>query len=71
MFRHSAISAIYRIGRNTTIPNVNSSNNKFYFDKDNKEIVIPGESYKLHDINKYLKRAISKRYHEKEDASQR
>jgi len=24
-----------------TIPNVNSSNNKFYFHKDNKEIVIP------------------------------
>jgi len=23
-----------------TIPNVNSSNNKFYFDKDDKEIVI-------------------------------
>jgi len=41
-----------------TIPNVNSSHNKFYFDKDNKEIVIPG-SYELHDIDKYLKHAIS------------
>jgi len=42
-----------------TIPNVNSSNNKFYFDKDDKEIVIPEESYELHDIDKYLKRTIS------------
>jgi len=42
-----------------TIPNVNLSNNKFYFDKDNKGIVISEGSYKLHDIDKYLKRAIS------------
>jgi len=42
-----------------TISNVNSSNNKFYFDKDDKEIVIPERSYKLYDINKYLKRVIS------------
>ena len=42
-----------------TIPNVNSSNNKFYFDKDDKEIVIPEGSYELYDINKYLKRVIS------------
>jgi len=34
-----------------TIPNVNSSNNKFYFDKDDKEIVISEGSYELHDIN--------------------
>jgi len=27
-----------------TISNVNSSNNKFYFDKDDKEIVIPERS---------------------------
>jgi len=27
-----------------TIPNVNSLNNKFYFDKDDKEIVIPEEA---------------------------
>jgi len=33
-----------------TIPNVNSSNNKFYFDKDDKEIVIPVGSYELHKI---------------------
>jgi len=42
-----------------TIPNVNSSNNTFYFDKDDKEIVIPEGSYELHDIDKYLKRTIS------------
>jgi len=42
-----------------TILSVNSSNNKFYFDKDDKKIVAPEESYKLHDIDKYLKRAIS------------
>lgn len=40
-----------------TIPNVNLSNNKFYF--DNKEITIPEGSYELHDINMYLKRALS------------
>lgn len=39
-----------------TIPNVNLSNNKFYY--DNKEIVIPEGSYELRDIHKYLKRAI-------------
>jgi len=38
-----------------TIPNINSSNNKFYFDKDDKKIGIPEGSYELHDIDKYLK----------------
>jgi len=57
-----------------TIPNVNSSNNKFYFDKDGKKI-IPERLYELRDINKYLKRAIlrsesnKQRYGEIEDAS--
>src|SRR5580765_199992 len=41
-----------------TIPNVNSSNNKFHFDNNNKEITIPEGSYELHAINEYLKRAI-------------
>jgi len=45
-----------------TIPNVNSLNKKFYFDKDDKEIVIPRGSYELHNIDRYiyLKRGISK-----------
>ncbi|KYN06050.1 hypothetical protein ALC62_03010 [Cyphomyrmex costatus] len=46
-----------------TISNVNSSNNKFYFDEDDKEItlprlLIPAGSYEIHDLNKYLRRAI-------------
>jgi len=40
------------------ISNINSSNNKFYYNKSDKEIVIPEGSYELHDIEKYLKRAI-------------
>jgi len=46
-----------------TIPNVNSSNNKFYFDKDDKEIVIPKGLYELHDIDRYLKRYLRLRRH--------
>lgn len=41
-----------------TIPNVNASNNKFYFDKDDVEIVIPEGSYEVRAINEFLKRAI-------------
>lgn len=41
-----------------TIPNVNFSNNKFYYDNDDKEIAIPEGSYELHTINDYLRRAI-------------
>ncbi|KYQ48233.1 hypothetical protein ALC60_12728 [Trachymyrmex zeteki] len=41
-----------------TIPNVNESNNKFYFDKDDAEITIPEDSYEVRDINEFLKRAI-------------
>ncbi|KAL6265760.1 hypothetical protein P5V15_002571 [Pogonomyrmex californicus] len=44
------------------IPSVTLSNNKFYFDKDNKKIVIPEKSYELHDISRYLKRAILQQY---------
>ena len=43
------------------IPNVNSSNNKFYFDEDDTEITIPEGSYEVRDINKFLKRAIVKK----------
>ncbi|KYN29528.1 hypothetical protein ALC57_01025 [Trachymyrmex cornetzi] len=39
-----------------TLANVNSTNNKFYY--DNKEIVIPEGSYELRDIERYLKREI-------------
>ena len=41
-----------------TIPNVNSWNNKFYFDNDDTEITIPEGSYELHAINEYLLREI-------------
>ncbi|KYN29103.1 hypothetical protein ALC57_01466 [Trachymyrmex cornetzi] len=41
-----------------TIPNVNESNNKFYFAKDDAEITIPKGSYEVRDINEFLKRAI-------------
>jgi len=38
-----------------TISNVNSLNNKFYFDE---EIIISEELYEIRDINKYLRHAI-------------
>src|SRR5580765_1268518 len=41
-----------------TIPNVNSSNNKFYFDVDDDVIAIPEGPYELRAINAYLKAAI-------------
>ena len=44
-----------------TIPNVNASNNKFYFGKDDVEITIPEGSYELPAINEFLKRAISQK----------
>ena len=44
-----------------TIPNVNASNNTFYFDKDNTEITIPEGSYELRAINEFLKRTISRK----------
>ena len=34
-----------------TIPNVNNSNNKFYFAKDDAQITIPEGSYEVQDIN--------------------
>ncbi|KAL6252205.1 hypothetical protein P5V15_009227 [Pogonomyrmex californicus] len=42
-----------------TIPNVDSTNNKFYY--DNKTIVIPEGSYELSAIDRYLNAAISKK----------
>ena len=41
-----------------TIPNVNESNNKFYFAKDDVEITISESSYEVRDINEFLKCAI-------------
>ena len=37
-----------------TISNVNSSNNKFYFGKDDAEITIPKGSYELQAIHEFL-----------------
>jgi len=54
-----------------TIPNVNSSNNKFYFDKDDEEIVIPEGFYATHNIYKYLKRVILDVIMKKKDTSQK
>jgi len=36
-----------------TISNVNESNNKFYFGKDNAEITIPEGSYEVRNINEF------------------
>jgi len=36
------------------IQNVNDSNNKYYFDKDDVKITISERSYKLQIINKFL-----------------
>jgi len=44
-----------------TISNINASNNKFYFDKDDAKITIPEGSYELQAINEFLKRAISQK----------
>jgi len=44
-----------------TISNVNASNNKFYFGKDDAKITIPEGSYELQAINEFLRRAISQK----------
>ena len=48
-----------------TIPNVNSTNNKFYFDDNDELITIPEGSYELRDINAYLRAAIIRKRKEK------
>ena len=44
-----------------TIPNVNSTNNKFYFDVNDETVTIPEGSYELRDIDKYLRAAIRRK----------
>jgi len=41
-----------------TISNVNASNNKFYFGKDDVKLTIPEGSYEIQAINEFLRRAI-------------
>jgi len=57
-----------------TISNVNSLNNKFYFDEDDKIIVIPEGSYEIRH-KRVLKTCnftiSSQQYCERENASQR
>ena len=44
-----------------TIPNIDSTNNMFYYDDDDKTISIPEGSYELTAIAKYLRAAILRR----------
>ena len=44
-----------------TVPNVNASNNKFYFDEDDVEITINEGAYELQDINNFLRRTIPRK----------
>jgi len=48
-----------------TIPNVNSSNNKFYFGKDDAEITILEGPYELRNIHEFLKHAYSQKRRDK------
>lgn len=48
-----------------TIPNVNSTNNNFYFGDKDETIVIPEGSYELRAIERYLMAAIRDRQSEK------
>jgi len=53
----------YELGLTTletynTIPNVTSANNKFYFDDNDEEIVIPDGLYEMGAIGAYLSRAM-------------
>ena len=41
-----------------TIPNVDSTNNKFYFDDNDEEITIPVGTYELRAIARYLRKAV-------------
>lgn len=50
-----------------TIPNINSNNNKFYFNNNDEVITIPDGSYELDAINVYLQREIIKLYPKKKE----
>lgn len=52
-----------------TIPNIDSSNNKFYFDDNDETIIIPESSYELNAIGKYLKGAIVRKLRDKHNKS--
>jgi hypothetical protein len=41
-----------------SIPNIDKTNNKFYYDEDDKVIEIPEGSYELEDINRYLRTVL-------------
>ena len=43
-----------------TIPNVDASNAKFYFDVTDEEITIPEGSYEIDSLNRYLRRAVQR-----------
>lgn len=49
-----------------TIPNIDSTNNKFYFDNNNEEIVIPEGTYELNALQKFLQNAILHKRQNKE-----
>ena len=50
-----------------TIPNVNSTNNKFYFDDNDEIVAIPVGSYELNAINAYLRAAIRRKRRTREE----
>ena len=57
----------YELGLTTfetynTIPNVTSTNNKFYYGDNNEEITIPEGSYEIDAIAEYLKRAMLQKW---------
>lgn len=45
-----------------SIPNIDSSNNKFYFNDDDKVLEIPEGSYEVEDINKHINNNLSLLY---------
>lgn len=54
-----------------TIPNVNSTNNKFYFDDNDEVIAIPVGSYELSAISAYLRAAIRRKRRVREERRER